>query len=578
MVSSPVLRTAVVLVALALLAPGCGDGAARLDAGLDAEPGDPSEALFDPDRLLQVSITLTPADWDQLRYQHQPAEVVFGEDCLSGPAPRPYTYFAADVVIDGVALDQVGLRKKGFLGSANAQRPSLKIKFDEYVAGQEYSGQDRITLNNNQQDGSQLNQCLAYATFAAAGVPAPRCNFAHVTVNGVDLGIYSHVEPIRKPFLARHFADPEGNLYEGAISDFRPDWVNTFQRKNNRADPDRSDLDAVVAAAAVADDQFEAALAEVVDVDRLISQWAAEALVGHWDSYSNNLNNYYVYHDPRSGRFTLIPWGPDSAFGGDDVFARFDPPPGLYANGVLVHRLYGLATGRERYLDRLAELLDTVWDESALLAEIDRMVDLIGTPAQLSAETFEAEVDRVRDFVTGRRAAVEATLADGGPDWDHPLRSSMCSQVIGRVDGTFTAPWGEFQPAIPFNNPATLTVELDGATPALSLVGAGAGPSDRVGGARNGVAIYGLREDDGKVLVPAGFVDPELFLPGAELPIDGYAVFGVMVSAGINGSGERVVGFLSGTLTLDQATTTSGDPVSGTIAADVIGPKFWQDE
>ena len=85
-------------------------------------------------------------------------------------------------VVDGVALSDVGLRKKGFLGSLDDNKPSLKISLDEYIE-QDLLGTHDITLNNAKQDPSYLNQCLGYATFAAAGVPASRCNFAHVTVN-----------------------------------------------------------------------------------------------------------------------------------------------------------------------------------------------------------------------------------------------------------------------------------------------------------------------------------------------------------------------------------------------------------
>ena len=74
-------------------------------------------------------------------------------------------------------------------------------------------GTRRFTLNNAKQDPSLIRQCLGFALFAQAGVPAPRCNFAHVTVNGHDLGIYANVEEVRKPMLARHFADDDGNLY-----------------------------------------------------------------------------------------------------------------------------------------------------------------------------------------------------------------------------------------------------------------------------------------------------------------------------------------------------------------------------
>ena len=41
--------------------------------------------------------------------------------------------------------------------------------------------------------------------FEKAGLPAPRCNFARVSMNGEDLGIYVHVEPVKKAFLRDNF-------------------------------------------------------------------------------------------------------------------------------------------------------------------------------------------------------------------------------------------------------------------------------------------------------------------------------------------------------------------------------------
>ena len=88
------------------------------------------------------------------------------------------------------------------------------------------SGLTRFTLNNAKQDPSYVNQCIGYDLFRAAGVPAPRCNFANVTVNGENLGLYVHVESVKKPYLRQYFASDEGNLYEGTLSDFRDGWTD----------------------------------------------------------------------------------------------------------------------------------------------------------------------------------------------------------------------------------------------------------------------------------------------------------------------------------------------------------------
>ena len=100
------------------------------------------------------------------------------------------------------------------------------------IIGRKYHGLERLTLNNNIQDPSLVKQYLSYKLFRKAGLPAPRCNFARVHVNGQYLGVYTNVESIRKPFLKRAFNDSDGDLYEGMINDFREGMYETFEVKD----------------------------------------------------------------------------------------------------------------------------------------------------------------------------------------------------------------------------------------------------------------------------------------------------------------------------------------------------------
>jgi spore coat protein CotH len=77
-------------------------------------------------------------------------------------AKSPYTYFKADIWIDDVKIESVGVRKKGLFGSLDSDRPSLKVKFDEFVKQDPVKGLSRLTLNNNKQDKSQLSQFVTY--------------------------------------------------------------------------------------------------------------------------------------------------------------------------------------------------------------------------------------------------------------------------------------------------------------------------------------------------------------------------------------------------------------------------------
>ena len=265
----------------------------------------PSDAYFALDRVMDISIEIEVEDWDTLRRQTRTLEDVFAEIeeyGLSQPFADIYTWFSATVTVDGETYAEVGVRKKGFVGSQSDTKPSLKLRFDKYVDGQSLGGvMERMTLNNSIQDPSFVNTCLSYRVFAAAGNPASRCNFATVSVNGKDLGLYVHVEEIKAPFLLRHFDRADGNVYEGNVSDFTPVYRGTFEKKNNEDADDWSDIDAVVAALADPSDAGLEALGEIVDLDRFLSFWATEVLVGHWDGYAGDRNNYWITHGSRPG-------------------------------------------------------------------------------------------------------------------------------------------------------------------------------------------------------------------------------------------------------------------------------------
>src|SRR3712207_6265544 len=89
--------------------------------------------LYEPRRLLEVEIELDPADWDEIRFQTRSfLDLLAGEQCLAEPFPDPFTYVPADVKVEGLRRRNVGLRKKGLIGSMDTRKPSLKIDFGEF--------------------------------------------------------------------------------------------------------------------------------------------------------------------------------------------------------------------------------------------------------------------------------------------------------------------------------------------------------------------------------------------------------------------------------------------------------------
>ena len=194
-------------------------------------------------------------------------------------------------------------------------------------------------------------------------------------MNGKNVGVFANVEEIRKPLLARHFGDDSGNLYEGTVSDFLPALIRIFEKQSNEDTNDGRDLVAVANALDVDDAKLLAALGDIVDIDAFMKFWAMEALVGHWDGYSSNRNNYYLYHDPGSGKFNFIPWGADTILTDGSPIAARDTAANtaMFAYSAITRRLVDIPQIRERYRPQMQTLLNTVWNEPTVLSEIGRM-------------------------------------------------------------------------------------------------------------------------------------------------------------------------------------------------------------
>jgi hypothetical protein len=417
----PCLARAAIL-AMALLA---------VPAGAVAPPD--AATLFGGERVVPVTITLPADDWETLRRESRDASFLF-----SASPPKKFTWFKGAADVDGHAAAEVGIRKKGFLGSLDSARPSLIVDYGKGSSRSPFTGIGRITLNNNKQDAACIGQFLAYELFRAAGVPTPRVGFAAVTVNGAPLGVYTHVESIKKPFLERVFGDDDGGLYEGTVTDLLPGALGKFEVETH--DRFTARLETLAALLAADEPLDEERINALVDIDTFLSYWAVEALAGIWDGYTANQNNYFVHVSATDERLRFIPWGTDSAFTSlPGPFMAFQRrvPPAIHAEGALANRLAFVPGMAERYRRRLTELLATVWSEERLLGEVDRLESLLTphfVPAQAGAK--KALVN-VRDFIRRRRGELEPVLADWPPALPTRPRPPLSTKRVGTVSGTF---------------------------------------------------------------------------------------------------------------------------------------------
>ncbi len=535
-----------------------GGADARTAGVADAGPGqDP----FARDHVLEVALTLPPADWDELRMQLRSLfECLQTNDCLASPFASPFTKFDAEVALDGIAYGRVTVRKKGYLSSWSETKPGLKIDLGAYGA-QRYLGLRELVLNNTIQDPSYVRQCLAVDVFEAAGVPHGRCHFAHVTVNGADLGVYVHVEDIDDELVA---ARGGRELYKGLLSDFAPAWVGSFDA--DRPGGDRAALAAVVDALAAPEDQVLARLAAVVDLEAFERAWAVESLLGHWDGYFANQNNFFVYRD-ASGRFAYVPWGTDQVM-------QPGRTPGAYTTALLPQRLLRVAP--DDYVAHLRAALE-VWDEAALRAEAEHLYAIVAPrlpPGE--RDRVRAEVSTVEAYIDARRALALAAI-EGGITGQTALRPPPCIPTLGHVTATFSTTYGSLEAGWAAGTATMVGGPADAAWPLDGMLTAQAG--DEPGNPANGLLRFWAELPDGRLLI----VDAVFEKPRWQIGTQGFAMFVDptdnvcrLTSCGSvwehDGAGwvyQAARG--RGGVSFTAAGTSPGDVVTGTLDADLAG-------
>lgn len=195
--------------------------------------------IFDDNKVIEINIEMDEIAWQEM---------------LDNASAEEYT--AANITVNGTTYNNVAIRAKGnsslsqLVMDDTTDRYSFKIKFDEYVDGQNLDGLSKLVLNNNMSDPTYMKEYLSYKLLDSLGVPTPECAYAHITVNGEEWGLYLAVEPIEEEFIARNYGSTNGNLYKPESdsvamgdkdnkndmrdkNDFNPKQIGQSQDSNN---------------------------------------------------------------------------------------------------------------------------------------------------------------------------------------------------------------------------------------------------------------------------------------------------------------------------------------------------------
>ncbi len=269
----------------------------------------------------------------------------------------------------------------------------MKIDFNEFLDDQEFLGLKKINLNNNYRDPSIMREKLML-DFLGDHMDIHRANYARVTINGEDWGVYMVVEQVDKTFAEKKWgSNDDGNLYKGEFAanladqgDNPDDYRDNYEKKTNEEADDWTDLIDLCQFLSDTDPgDMDTVLGDWIDLDQHLNLLAGLALFASYDSYIGPAHNFYMYHRAADGLWQHVNWDNNGSFGtfrnglpsGQNVlttpltWSREGQGPNAarpFADAVFENDVL-----RREFLRTCAKMLRSGFDEASFQARIDEV-------------------------------------------------------------------------------------------------------------------------------------------------------------------------------------------------------------
>ena len=295
-------------------------------------------------------------------------------------------------------LENVGVRYKGNSSSRPHQRHKrgYLIKVNEFKEGTRFLKLRRIALDNGVQFGSLFSEPIVTDILRNLEIPASRFNYANLFINNEYQGVYGNVERIDESFIKRHFGSKKGPLYKvhmpgpGANFSYEGNdpaqYKKGFEPKNEAAEKSFDELIDLIREIDKDDKpNYEQTLIKHLMVENFLKTTAVMLFAGCFDQLTGwNPHNYYLYRNPKTDRWSYIPWDldvgfADNAFGSIPVIDGWHaawPIPGGPPKPIL-ENIVSNPILLKKYRETASPILEKYFKPDQLHSKIDKLYALI---------------------------------------------------------------------------------------------------------------------------------------------------------------------------------------------------------
>ena len=375
----------------------------------------PTTEIFNLADVPEIELQFSLAQWNALltNYDQNPKN----ENKVI--ARFTYKNTSETIVLDSIGLKLRGntsrRRPEGDTGQPhNAAAPDwhhchFSIDFDKNRPAQRFKGLSKLNLKWFKDDANYVREIYSYDLFRRFGVwTAPKASYCRVSIK-VDgdaapayFGVYVMIESVDENYIAARAANWTASTgfmwkggYAGAIA---ADFVQTtsmgvedvkmnpanslyyaydLKTRKDEVDPAKAQLTAFITDLnSKTGEEFNTWISGKMDIDLFLKTYATNVMLGMWDDYWVNKNNFYFYF-ASNGKAYFIPYDYDNALGTSQIIPNSgtqDPLNwGPTSGRPLVTKILAIPAYRQKYKDYIDELSNPNSDLFAAAKSMQRI-------------------------------------------------------------------------------------------------------------------------------------------------------------------------------------------------------------
>lgn len=389
---------------------------------VDNTPNTPIEVtegqfdLFNLKDLPSIELTVQLKDWNKIlsNYDLNP------NNDKKVPSSFQFVLNGKQVKIDSIGIRLRGntsrVRPEGDFGqthSANApdwHHCHFALDFSKYRDAQRFSGLSSLNLKWFKEDPNYVREIYSYDLFKKYGVwTAPKASYCRLTIKVAGdvkpayYGVYAMIESVSEDYLAArsgHWGSTVGYLWKGewsggdnadfiqnhsmGVTDVKLDdsqsvyYAYDLKTREDEVEAAKVELKQFISdlnTKSGAD--FQQWIASKMDISLFLKTYATNVMLGMWDDYWINGNNFYFYFG-GDGKYYFIPYDYDNSLGTSGIIANSGTQDPLnWGDGrvkPLITKILAIPEYKAMYKQYLKELISPTSDLFDATKSINRIM------------------------------------------------------------------------------------------------------------------------------------------------------------------------------------------------------------